>query len=237
MQVLLAAAQPGFCKAAQGALRDASIFVKTVDTAGDALVQAHAVPYTVLVLDLGLPGARGLEFLRRMRRVQAATPILALVSEPDAAQRTEALQSGANDCLALSADPAELHARVHALARRAARRAGDCLEVEDLVIHCDRRKAFRAGQALPLTEREFVVLEHLLRAQGRPVASSTLLKLVWQEPTAPRENFVAVLLHRLRRKVDEGHSRKLVHSLRGRGYAVTAEPDAEGNPDAKNGDR
>lgn len=226
MQVLLAAAEPGFAKAAQQALRDASMNVKPVATAGEALEQAHAVPYKVLVLDLDLPGARRLDFVRRMRRVQPATPILAFVAASDSSLRVEALQAGANDCLPLPVVPAELQARVHALARSAARRAGDCLEVEDLVMHCDRRKAFRTGQALALTEREYVVLEHLLRAQGRPVAASTLLKLVWQEPTAPRENFVAVLLHRLRRKIDAGHERKLVHSIRGRGYAVTADPAA-----------
>lgn len=200
------------------------MLVKIVATAGEAVAQVRSVPYAVLILDLALPGARGWEFLRRMRRVQPATPILALVDGSGPEERVEALRLGANDCLAPPVVLAELQARVHALARRAARRAGECLELEDLVLHCDRRQALRAGQSLALTEREFVVLEHLLRAQGQPVPAAELLGLVWDEPTPPRENFIAVLVHRLRRKVDTGQVAKLVHSLRGQGYAVRAVP-------------
>lgn len=220
MRVLLAVADPDFAKSARLALRSESLIVEVVTAADDALQRAVEVPYAALVLDLALLGARGVEFVKRLRRNQVAAGILALTSDSAAPARIEALRSGADDCLVTPVVMSELVARVHALARRAARKAGDCLEVEDLVLHCGRQRAFRAGRALPLTEREFLALESLVRAHGQPVPAAELLRTLWHEEGAPQENFIAVLMMRLRKKVDSDFPTKLLRTLRGQGYAI-----------------
>jgi len=225
MRVLIANSDPELSKAARLALRSESLVVETVAEAGEALDRAVAVPYAAIVLDLALPDARGVDLLKRMRRNQVAAPILALTDDPRPEARIEALRFGADDCLVKPVLIAELAARVHALARRAARKIGDCLEIEDLVLHCGKRRAFRAGQALPLTEREFVALEHLVRAHGQPVAPTELLDVLWHEKARPRDNFVAVLMMRLRKKVDAGNPVKLIRTLRGVGYTAGSPPD------------
>jgi two-component system OmpR family response regulator len=225
MRVLVADADPDFAKTARLALRSESMVVDVVAEAGDALERAAAVPYTVMVIDLAMPGARGVDLLKRLRRNHVVGPILAIIADTKLEARIEALRFGADDCLVRPVIVPELAARVHALARRAARKAGDCLEVEDLVLHCGNRHAFRAGRALPLTEREFLALEYLVRAHGRPVPAAELLELLWHEKEAPKDNFIAVLMMRLRKKVDDVHETPLVRTLRGQGYVVGSAGD------------
>lgn len=220
MRVLIADTDAAFTNAARLALRSESLVVDVVASADEAIERAMAVPYDALVLDLALPGARGVDLVKRLRRQRVAAGILALTDEAKPEVRIGALRFGADDCLVKPVLIAELAARVHALARRAPRKAGDCLEIEDLVLHCDKRRAFRAGRALPLTDREFLALEHLVRARGEPVSSAALLEVLWHETKAPRDNFVAVLMMRLRKKVDDGFSAKLVRTQRGCGYCV-----------------
>lgn len=220
MRILIADADAQFCNAVRIALRSEALFVDVVGDAKAAIERALESLYSALVLDLALPGGRGVEFVTRLRSAGVESPILALTSDPRPEVRVEALRVGADDCLVKPALMAELVARVHALARRAGRRRGDCLEAEDLVLHCARRRAFRAGEALSLTEREFTALELLVRAHGRPVPSSELLAALWDGKAAPKDNFVAVLMMRVRKKVDANHPLKLIRTIRGAGYVV-----------------
>lgn len=225
MRVLIVDADPEFAKAARLALRSESLVVDLVTDAGGAMESAIAVPYAALVVDLSLPGGRGVELLNKLRRNHVTAPILALTADPRPEARIEALRAGADDCLAQPVLVAELAARVHALARRVARKAGECLEVDDLVLHCDKRRAFRADRALALTEREFRALERLVRAHGVPVPAAELLQLLWHDEGAPQENFIAVLMMRLRRKVDDGFTTKLIQTRRGSGYFIAPPGD------------
>lgn len=220
MRFLLADSDRDFTKAARFALKSESLLVEVVATAAEALDRAASVPYDAIVLEIGLPGAAGTDLLKRLRRIHVAAPILALTTDSRPEARIDALRFGADDCLVKPVLLPELVARLHALSRRAARKLGDCLEIEDLVLHCVRRRAFRSGVALPLTDREFLALEHLVRAKGKPVSASELLHLLWNEPEPPQDNFVAVLMMRLRKKVDGGASWKLVHTVKGAGYAI-----------------
>lgn len=221
MRVLVADSDAARAREVRLALRSDAMVVDVAEDAVAVLESAVAVPYAVLVVDLELAGARGTDLLKRLRRNRVTAPILGLTADAKPEARIEALRFGADDCLVKPVLIAELAARVHALARRAARKAGDVLEIEDLVLHCDRRRAFRAGRALPLTEREFAALEHLVRAHGQPVSGAELLKLLWHEESAPRDNFIAVLLMRLRQKVDDGLPTKLIRTVRGRGYVIS----------------
>jgi two-component system copper resistance phosphate regulon response regulator CusR len=222
MRILVADADSQFSSAVRTALRSESLVVEVVADAAAAVERACEFPYSAIVLDLALRGGRGAETLTRLRRNGVDSSILALTTDARPEARIEALRLGADDCLVKPVVMAELAARVHALTRRAGRRTGDCLEVEDLVLHCAKRRAFRGGQALPLTEREFAALERLVRAHGEPVSSAELLATLWHSKAPPAENFIAVLMMRVRKKLDEGHATKLVHTVRGAGYAVSA---------------
>lgn len=220
MRTLIADADSHFASAVRAALRSESFVIEVVVDADTMIERAKEIPYSVLLLDLALPGGRGIEMLTRLRRNQVASPILALTTDTRPQARIEALRFGADDCLVKPVLMAELVARVHALARRAGRKTGDVLEVEDLVLHCKRRRAFRSGRALPLTDREFAALERLVRAHGQPVTAADLLADLWHSRTPPKDNFTAVLMMRVRKKVDDGHETKLVRTIRGKGYAV-----------------
>ncbi len=220
MRFLIVDADAQFAKQARFALKSQSLVVEVASTANDALDRAAASPYDAIVLDLQLDGASGLDLLKRLRRTHITAPILALTADRQPEARIEALRFGADDCLVKPIVLAELAARLHALSRRQARKAGDCLEIEDLVLHCARHRVFRSGQAVPLTDREFIALEHLVRAQGKAVPASELLNLLWHETEAPRDNFIAVLMMRLRQKVDGGFPVKLIHTIKGAGYAI-----------------
>lgn len=225
MRVLIADADPAFVKTARLALQDEGLTVETASDAAEVLERAVALPYDCAVLDLALPGGRGGELISRMVRNRVDVPLLALTTDSQPEARIDALRRGADDCLVKPVVVPELAARVHALARRAARKKGDCLEVEDLVLHVARKKAFRAGNALHLTEREFLALERLVRAHGEPVSAAELLRIVWHEEGEPQPNFIAVLMMRLRKKVDDGFARKLVRTIRGAGYVVAPAED------------
>ncbi len=229
MRVLIATTDSDFAKAARLALRSDALVVDVVGTAHDTMERARAVPYDALVLDLAIPGARGVHLLKMLKHNRIAAPFLAIIADPKPEARIAALRHGAADCLVQPVLIAEFAARVHALARRAPRQAGDCVEVEDLVLHCDKRRAFRAGRALPLTKREFLALEHLVRARGEPVSTAELLDVLWHEKDAPQHNFVAVLIMRLRKKVDDDFPTKLLHTQRGAGYFVAPPGDQPTN--------
>ncbi len=220
MRILIADADPQFANAVRVALCSEALFVEMVTAADAALARAVEGSFSAVIIDLALPGGGGLDILTQLRGRGVASPILALTADSKPAARIEALRLGAEDCLVKPVVMAELIARVHALARRAGRRTGDCLEVEDLVLYCAKRRAFRGGEAIPLTDREFAVLEQLARAHGKPVSGAELLAALWHGKEAPRDNFIAVLMMRVRKKVDGGFATKLVHTVRGAGYVV-----------------
>jgi DNA-binding response OmpR family regulator len=220
MRVLIAVADPALAQIVCRALRSDALVAELASDLEDLLVRIAALPYDALILDLALPGARGPEIVRHVRHQRHAPPILALCTGPDPAERIAALRAGADDCVTPPPGLDELAARVHALARRAGRQSGECLEIDDLVLHVAKRHAFRAGRPLALTPREFVALEYLVRQHGRPVPAEELLGILWEGDEAPAENFVAVLMMRLRKKVDDGHAARLLTTIRGVGYVV-----------------
>lgn len=222
MRILIADADPHFSNAARIAIRSGALLVEVVAHADAAVERVKVSPYSAVVLDLALPGGGGSAILARLRRDGFTAPVIALTADTNPESRIAALRLGADDCLVKPLLMAELVARVHALLRRAGRRTGDCLEVEDLVLHCAKRHALRGGRALNLTDREFAALDLLVRAHGQPVSTADLLGALWHGESAPQDNFVAVLMMRVRKKVDDGLATKLVHTLRGRGYAVAA---------------
>jgi DNA-binding response OmpR family regulator len=177
-------------------------------------------PYDLLLLDLGLPGADGSELLRRVREAGWAIPVLVLTARGALEDRVAGLNAGADDYLGKPFAFAELLARANALVRRGHERRAVVLRVDDLELDVVRRHASRGGRPIALTSREFAVLELLMRHAGEVVTRTMLAEHVWGDHYDSLSNLIEVFVNRLRRKTELGGAPRLLHTVRGAGYAL-----------------
>lgn len=195
-----------------------------MDWARDPLPQAQP---TVMLLDVMLPGMNGLEVCQTLRASGVALPILMLTALGTVEDRVSGLKLGADDYLVKPFAFEELLARIEALGRRGrelAHASPTVLQVADLCLDRDTMRVSRAGQALDLTAREMALLELLMSAPGRLFSRERILANVWGAHEDPLTNVVDVYIRRLRAKVDEGHAQALIHTVRGLGYRLDAQP-------------
>jgi DNA-binding response OmpR family regulator len=185
-----------------------------------ALERILARPYDVIVLDIMLPGRDGLSVLREMRRQHINTPVLLLSARGNVNERVEGLNLGADDYLPKPFSITEVVARVRALLRRASGEHATVMQVADLSLNVVTREATRGENKVDLTNREFALLEYLMAHAGRVITKTALCEHVWEHHFDTGTNVVEVCIQRLRRKIDDGHSRKLLKTVRGTGYAL-----------------
>ncbi len=196
----------------------------TIDVAhdgDDGLAMAMDGSHDVIVLDILLPGVDGIEVCRTLRAGRVDTPVLLLTALDAVEDRVRGLDAGADDYLPKPFACQELLARLRALNRRRVQaREPDRLEVADLVLDLRRRRAERGGKVIELSPKEFALLEFLVRNEGRVVTRTHILDHVWGYDYAPDSNLVDVYVTYLRRKLERGHDRKLIRTVRGVGYAL-----------------
>lgn len=183
--------------------------------------------FDLVILDVMLPGRSGFEILASMRQHGFKTPVLMLTARDTVEDRVQGLDAGADDYLVKPFAFPELLARVRALSRRGTPETSPRVRIADLEVDAIGRSVTRGGQALELTAREFELLEYLVRHQGHVVSREMLTRDVWKEAGrhTPLDNVIDVHVARLRRKVDDQFSQKLVHTVRGVGFVVREEPD------------
>jgi two-component system, OmpR family, response regulator len=195
-----------------------------VDRAADgetALAMALEGIYEAVVLDRRLPGLDGVGVVRRLRKSDRRTPVLMLSAVATTADRVDGLRAGCDDYLAKPYAFSELLARLEALARRADRsRRSAILRVGDLELDTLGRTVSRAGRAISLQRREFLLLELLLRHVGQVVTRSMLREAAWEYDFEPAGNIVDMHIHRLRQKIDHGFAEPLIHTVPGAGYML-----------------
>jgi len=199
-----------------------------VDTADDgelARTMALETEYDLLILDLNLPKVDGLEVLHAVRGKKTSLPVLVLTARSRIEERVQALDAGADDCLIKPFSFTELSARVRALLRRGPRTVDTVLHVADLELDRVERKVKRAGKYIELTSKEFALLEYLLRNAGRRVTRSMIIEHVWNLSFDTSTNIVDVYVNYLRKKVDEGFTPRLIHTVRGVGYELGCRPE------------
>src|SRR5262245_3029197 len=202
-------------------LRQEGYEVRTSADGVDALDVASGFVPDLVVLDLGLPRLDGVEVCRRLR-ADGDVPILMLTARAETEDRVGGLDSGADDYLAKPFERKELLARIRALLRRRPPRGSASLEVSDLTLNPDTREVRRGGREIELTNREFELLEHLMRNERLVVSRERLLDEVWgYDPTAAT-NTIDVFISNLRRKLEEGGEPRLLHTKRGAGYVLKA---------------
>jgi two-component system copper resistance phosphate regulon response regulator CusR len=192
---------------------------KLVSNGPDAVAEAIAQSYGLIVLDVMVPGYDGFEACRRIRAAGIESPVLMLTARDAVDDRVRGLDTGADDYLVKPFDVQELLARLRALKRREAAKKAEVLEVADLRVDTRSHTVERAGRPIELTRREFDLLEALVRNAGRTLTRDAILQRVWNDDES-LPNTVNFHIVSLRRKVDEGHDTKLIHTVHGLGYTV-----------------
>ena len=176
--------------------------------------------YGLVILDLGLPKADGLEILQHIRARNSTLPVVALTARREIEERVRALDLGADDYLLKPFAFAELSARVRALLRRVQQPSGGVLRVEDLELNRMERRVNRAGKEIDLTPKEIALLEYLMQHEGRCVTRAMIIENVWKMHSDTVTNVVDVYINYLRKKIDDGCEPKLIQTVRGSGYRI-----------------
>ena len=198
----------------------------TVDVAfdgNDGLERAQSGSHDALILDVMLPGLDGLEIVRQLRAEQSVVPVLMLTARDALRDRLRGFDAGADDYLTKPFAFEELLPRLRAITRRTGRRADDDrLEIVDLVLDRQAHEVYRAGNLIPLSPKEFALLEYLMRHPGQVLSRTMIMERVWDYGFGSFANVVDATIRRLRKAVDEGFEHQLIQTVRGVGYKIKA---------------
>ena len=200
-------------------LGENGFLVDWVRSGPDAVGHATAAEYDLIILDVGLPGMDGWTVLQEIRK-RHQTPVLFLTARDRVEDRVHGLEAGADDYLVKPYAFSELLARVRALLRRGKEREGDVLRMGELEVHLLRRRVERAGQRIDLTAKEYALLLLFLRRRGEVLSRTLIAEQVWDMNFDSDTNVVEVAVRRLRAKIDDPFSAKLLHTVRGFGYVM-----------------
>jgi DNA-binding response OmpR family regulator len=220
MRILVAEDDAPLAESLHQRLEQEQFSVKMVSNGAEAEQLASDQPYDLVVLDLNLPGAGGLDVLRGIRSKRPDLPVVIVTDASMVEERVRGLDAGADDYVAKPFAFAELAARIRAILRRGSRPARVVLQVGDLELDRVSRAVRRGTQNIELSPKEFALLEYLMRYEGQPVSRAVLVEKVWKLNHDTMTNVVDVYINYLRRKVDCGYDRTLIRTIRGVGYQI-----------------
>ncbi|HEY4522546.1 MAG TPA: response regulator transcription factor [Candidatus Paceibacterota bacterium] len=197
----------------------------TVDTIADGKkaltrISLHRTDYDLIILDLMLPSMDGNEITTQMREMNITIPVLVLTARNETDTKVQLLQSGADDYLVKPFSFAELVARIRALLRRPTESLPTMLKVGELELNPSERRAYRGGKEIPLTLKEFGLLEYFMRHPNQVVNREDLLNHLWDFNYVGFSNVVDVHVKNLRRKLDDGDGGDVLETVRGIGYRL-----------------
>lgn len=193
----------------------------------EALEYLLGADYDAILLDVMLPKLDGYQLLQQLRSKGVDTPVLFLTARDAVADRVKGLDLGADDYLIKPFDFDELLARIRAMTRKRAGSKSNQFMLADLTVDTERRIVKRGGVEIFLLPKEFTILEYMMRNQGIVLSREQLENQIWNYEYAGNSNNVDVYMSRLRKKIDGGHSVKLLHTLRGVGWVLRAEETTE----------
>ncbi len=224
MHVLLVEDERTISAYVKRGLEEHGYAVDVARTGPEALDWLQSSSFDLIVLDIMLPELDGLSVCRTIRGRGVQTPVLMLTARDTVDDRVTGLDAGADDYLVKPFAIKELIARLRAITRRAADQPKQpVLQVADLTLDPRTRQVQRGGTAIDLTAKEFAVLECLMRAPGRILTRTMIADQVWSYDVYHESNVVDVYIRNLRRKIDDPQPVKLIHTVRGAGYRLTAE--------------
>jgi len=220
MRILVIEDEPRMASVIARGLREQSYAVDVAQDGDDGLYQCSINDYDLIVLDVLLPQRDGFEVCRELRARGTATPVLMLTARAAVDDRITGFEAGADDYLTKPFSFRELLARIHALLRRDSHLLPDEIEIGDLIINSSSHRVSRAGSSIQLTAKEYALLEYLARRVGQLVSRADIAAHVWDNDFDPFSNTIEVYMNRLRKKIDDGHLTKLLHTRRGEGYIL-----------------
>jgi len=182
--------------------------------------QVSSNEYDVIILDLMLPKIDGISLCRKLRQEKITRPILMLTAKDSIRDKVTGFDSGANDYLTKPFSFEELLARIRALLRKSETTTPTKLQIGDLILDLLTHKVTRAGKEIILTNKEYALLEYLMRNAGSIITRTMISEHVWDVNFDTFTNVIDVYVNYLRNKIDKGHKKKLIHTIRGRGYMV-----------------
>jgi DNA-binding response OmpR family regulator len=223
MRILVVEDEKGMAQILKKGLEEEGHVISLAMDGPSALALAENSEFDVVLLDVMLPGMNGIEVAKRVRERQKDTPILMLTARDAVPDIVKGLDAGADDYMTKPFSFAVLLARLRALERRASEPRTHLLRAADLVADLTQRRVFRGAREIHLTPTEFRLLEVLMRHNGRVTSRYAILDAVWGPMEKVEENTLDAFMKLLRRKVDEGESIKLIHTVRGFGYCLQPE--------------
>jgi DNA-binding response OmpR family regulator len=223
MRLLVVEDEGGIASALRQGLSESGYAVDVARDGEQGREHALAATYDVILLDILLPKLDGLALLRDLRKRGMTTPILLLTARDAVDDRVAGLDAGADDYLVKPFSFSELLARIRAVLRRPALRAGDRLITGDVAMDLGARTVTRGTQPVTLTPREFAVLEYLLRHPGQALSRTQIAEGVWSWEFHGESNVVDVYIGYLRRKLDDEGVPSIIETLRGYGYRLRNE--------------
>ena len=186
----------------------------------EVLEYMECAEYDVLILDIMMPGMDGLSVLRKLRMQKNQVPVLLLTARDGIEDRVKGLDAGADDYLVKPFAMEELLARIRVLLRKPGDVPSSVCEVGDLVIYLDTRKVFRQGREITLSGKEFSLLRYMAQNRGIVLSREKLEQHVWNYDFSGASNVIDVYIRYLRKKIDDGYEKKLIHTVRGAGYVL-----------------
>ena len=223
MRVLIAEDEKDLNKILTDRLKAEHYSVDSCYDGQETLDYLASAEYDAVILDIMMPVLDGLSVLRTMRRKNDSTPVLLLTAKDSIEDRVQGLDAGANDYLVKPFAVEELLARIRVLLRRPAETPKTCYRAVDLEVHMDTRKVLRGGQEVKLSGKEFALLRYMIQNKGIVLSRDRLEEHLWNFDYAGGSNVIDVYIRYLRKKIDEGHEPKLIHTVRGAGYVLRDE--------------
>lgn len=188
-----------------------------------ALEYIELTEYDAVVLDIILPKLSGTEVIRRLRAKKDLTPVLFLTAKDSIEDRVAGLDNGADDYLVKPFSFEELMARIRVMTRKAAGNPTNIFSAVGLTVNCDSHTVTRDGEAIPLSSKEFALLEYMIRNKGIVLQRDRIERHIWNYDYEGGSNIIDVYIRYLRKKIDDGYDIKLIHTIRGVGYVLREE--------------
>src|SRR5882724_10265965 len=220
MRILVAEDDAPLAEFLHQRLQQEQFAVQKVSSGAEAEKLASDQAYDLVLLDLNLPGADGLDVLREIRSKRPYLPVVMVTDASMVEERVRGLDAGADDYVAKPFAFAELAARIRAVLRRGSRPGNAVLAIDDLTVDRVSHAVQRGGHSIELSPKEFALLEFLMRHEGQAVTRTAIVEQVWKLNFDTMTNVVDVYINYLRRKVDSGYDHALIRTIRGVGYQI-----------------